>query len=166
MNRALLIGLAGAAAVTTTVLLVTADAPEGSTPVRMACTVHADALGQDELSAQGLSVPGPYLRLSGVGYLLQDGGTQLPSFPPGVEALTHLCSQLPGDVDAGFQVETPQCACAKGPSCLQVSADGGTAAAPMGVTLQPGTFSGECAPKVCGVLAGQPEEWPADCPAP
>lgn len=55
------------------------------------------------------------------------------------------------------------CACSSGSACQAPGLDGGLAAAPLGVTLQPGWVGVGCRPKSCIELAGA-SSWDSRCP--
>jgi hypothetical protein len=63
-----------------------------------------------------------------------------------------------GRPDAPFQ-----CACSTGSACSVPTDDGGTVAAPLHITLQPGWSGAGCLPKACMVLSGL-DAWPGGCP--
>lgn len=123
-------------------------------------------------------VDGGYLTFLARGFFYSDGGLDaLPTLPPDYYVLrvmdggvicasALLCAQYDGGVD-NTQAATPDCGCTTGTACTL--SDGG--AAPNGMTLSPGTFSGAgCTPKSCVALflplpdGGLDGTWPQTCP--
>lgn len=94
-----------------------------------------------------------------------DAGILDPTLPSGISPLEVTQEEVDFDGGAQFwcvlqgEPEWP-CACSTGPGCLGI--DGG--AAPTGVTLAAGAWSGSCFPKACIELSGFPST-PSECGA-
>lgn len=182
-----------AAALATTVALLAAIAAQQLAPAMNEDGSHA-AIGSAPDGSVGMlyTVRGSAEAFGLLGMRLPDGGTVADTYavarvcvtPPG-DSEPEPGPQLPAGIDV-VDVTAPQpcapgapaievwrgdhpaapweCACSTGAGCWTLAADGGTAAAPLGVTLPPSSFNGDgCRPKPCIELAGA-SSWPAACP--
>jgi hypothetical protein len=130
---------------------------------------------------------GPYVQFNVRAWYDPDSGAVgFPSMPDGVQvlrikragagcAVAGLCvDDAPGAVDPVAEVQL-DCGCSSGATCAVANPDGGVypdggprpVPAPLGVTLEVGTFKGAgCVRKACVELAGQESSWPTECPCP
>ncbi|MFN7130708.1 MAG: hypothetical protein ACK4N5_01415 [Myxococcales bacterium] len=181
-----------AAALATTVALLAAVAAQQVAPTMNEDGSHA-AIGLAPDGSLGLlyTVRGSAAAFGALGMRLPDGGVIADTYAVArvcvvaAEDAVEPGPPLPAGIDV-VDVAEPQpcapgapalevwradhpaapwdCACSTGAGCWTPAADGGTAAAPLGVTLPPGTFTGDgCRPKPCVELAGA-SSWPAACP--
>lgn len=152
------------------------DAPQGATKELVTITAYMPDTAKAEYTKEGTSFSSQtkYVTFKSNAWFDARGNVLgLPKMPDGMVVLSVTrgsggCAD-PAACATGAKyapaVETDfPCACNSGSNCTVLDGSGKSVAAPLGITMNAGTFSGAgCIPKACIEVTGT-TSWPKTCP--